>query len=98
MDIQRLSALLSTPMQQPRAQESSQAVPDFAQYMKTAIQQVEQDQKDADMAGVRLATGQVKDISEVMIASSKAGLSLGLAVQVRNKVLEAYQEIMRMPL
>lgn len=98
MDIQRLSALLSTPLQQPRLPETAQGLPDFGQYLKTAIAQVEQDQKAADLAGVRLATGQVKDVSEVMVASSRASLSLGLAVQVRNKMLEAYQEIMRMPL
>jgi flagellar hook-basal body complex protein FliE len=33
-----------------------------------------------------------------MIASERANLSLNLTVQVRNKLLEAYQEIMRMPL
>ncbi|MGB3261796.1 flagellar hook-basal body complex protein FliE, partial [Paenisporosarcina sp.] len=46
----------------------------------------------------QLVTGEVKDIHEVMIASQKASLSLQLTVQVRNKVVEAYQEVMRMQL
>jgi len=43
-----------------------------------------------------LATGGDVELHDVMIASEKAGISLNLTMQVRNKLLEAYQEIMRM--
>ncbi|MDF2627105.1 MAG: fliE [Symbiobacteriaceae bacterium] len=101
MDIARLSALLG--LDQPVriekiAEPAAPAGPDFGQVLKQAVARVEQDQKGAADAAARLVTGEAKDLSEVMIASERANLSLGLALQVRNKMLEAYQEIMRMPL
>lgn len=72
--------------------------PSFTDVLRKAVTQVEQDQVRASDAAVRLASGQVQDIAEVMIASERANLTLGMALQVRNKVLEAYQEIMRTPL
>jgi flagellar hook-basal body complex protein FliE len=43
-----------------------------------------------------LATGKAKSIPDVMIAAEKADIGLKLMMQVRNKVIEAYQEIMKM--
>jgi len=40
--------------------------------------------------------GKEEDLHRAIIALEKANLALGLTVQVRNKVIEAYQEIMRM--
>ena len=45
---------------------------------------------------MKLAAGQVEDISEVVIAGEKAAIAVQLTMQVRNKMVEAYQEIMRM--
>jgi len=100
MDIQRLNALLSldTTLRKPEAPAQEQAGQSFADMLQSALQKVEQDQQVANDLGVKLATGEINDIAQVMIASERANLSLGLAVQVRNKVIEAYQEIMRMPL
>ena len=39
---------------------------------------------------------EVNDISQVVIAGEKAGVALQLTMQIRNKVVEAYQEVMRM--
>ena len=47
-------------------------------------------------ANMNLAAGQVEDISEVVIAGEKASIAVQLTMQVRNKMVEAYQEIMRM--
>ncbi len=44
----------------------------------------------------KLQSGESKNIHEVMISMEKADISMRLTVQMRNKVLEAYQEIMRM--
>jgi flagellar hook-basal body complex protein FliE len=70
---------------------------DFGQYLAEALAKVESAQNDATSAAQRLATGEVSDVAEVMIASEKATLALNLTIQVRNKVLEAYQDMMRMP-
>jgi flagellar hook-basal body complex protein FliE len=52
--------------------------------------------QQADGLGQQVATGQLQDIHQFMAASSKASLAVELTVAVRNKAVEAYQEIMRM--
>lgn len=69
---------------------------DFGQFLSDALNQVDALQKNADAASVGLAAGQIQDIHTVMIALQKASLSLNMTVEARNKVLDAYQEIMRM--
>lgn len=97
MNVQRLTALLNTelPGIEPKPAALPTNGPSFQDLFSQALVQVEQDQVAAAHAAVKLATGEVQDIAEVMIASERANLSLGLALQVRNKLLEAYQEIMR---
>lgn len=70
----------------------------FGQLFKQTLEEVQAAQNTSDKMTNQLVTGEVKDIHEVMIASQKASLSLQLTVQVRNKVVEAYQEVMRMQL
>jgi flagellar hook-basal body complex protein FliE len=53
-------------------------------------------QKEADAASEKLALGEISDIHEVGIATETAYLSLLLTVQIRNKILDAYHEVMRM--
>lgn len=68
----------------------------FGEMLKQALQDVNAAQKNSETLTNQLITGEVEDVHEVMIASQKASLSLQLTVQVRNKVVEAYQEMMRM--
>ena len=68
----------------------------FGEMLKSHLVEVNHLQTSADAAAQKLASGQEKDIHNTMIAMEKAGVSLQLTMQVRNKVLEAYQEIMRM--
>lgn len=70
----------------------------FSQIFKQTLEDVKAAQNESEKLTSQLVTGDVKDIHEVMIASQKASLSLQLTVQVRNKVVEAYQEVMRMQL
>lgn len=87
------------PVPAAKAQEPTAAdsIKGFGDFLNEALAKVEDAQKDAATAARRLAVGDIRDVSEVMIASEKASLALQLTVQVRNKVLEAYQEMMRMP-
>src|SRR5690349_13145786 len=71
-------------------------VSDFATTLKDAIQSVDSLQKEADVKMQQLATGKSTNIHETMIATEKADIALRLMVQVRNKIIEAYQEIMKM--
>lgn len=76
--------------------QKSDGAGSFADTLKDAINSVNQLQKDSDVKMQQMATGQNTNIHETMIAAEKADIALRLMVQVRNKIIEAYQEIMRM--
>ena len=69
---------------------------DFSKFLNDALSQVDALQKNADAASLQLSTGQVQDMSTVMVALEKASLSLSLTVSVRDKAIDAYNQIMRM--
>lgn len=93
---------IQTPLIQPNAAVSNKDTENktegFGDIFKQALQGVNNAQKESELKTQQLVTGEVNDVSEVMIAAQKASLSLDLTVQVRNKVVEAYQEVMRMQL
>ena len=68
----------------------------FADTLSDAIQDVNRLQVEADTKMQKLSTGESKNIPEVLIATEKADIALKLMVQVRNKMIEAYREIMKM--
>lgn len=68
----------------------------FADTLKSAIDNVNQLQKSSDKAAQDLATGRTDNVADVMIAAEKADIALRVMVQVRNKIIDAYQEIMKM--
>ena len=69
---------------------------DFQETLKSFYDHVDRQLKEADQMVGEFAVGKRHDIHEIMIATEKAGLSFKLLLQIRNKFLEAYQEIMRM--
>src|SRR5437763_820454 len=68
----------------------------FGQALTHAISGLNDTQNAADDASVRMAAGEPIDLHEVMLARETASLHFQLAVQVRNKLVEAYQDVMRM--
>lgn len=78
------------------AASGNEAGPSFAATLKEAINNVNQVHLDADRKAQELATGKTDDIAGVMLASEKADIALRVMVQVRNKIIDAYQEIMKM--
>jgi len=68
----------------------------FQQILSTALEDVNKLQLSAQQGSANLAAGKIQDVSEVVIATEKATIALQLTMQVRNKVVDAYQEIMRM--
>ena len=68
---------------------------DFNTHLKNALGEVNDLQQKADQAIQHLVGEGKGDLQETMIALEKADVSFRLMMQVRNKVLEAYQEIMR---
>jgi len=68
----------------------------FADALKQSLSQVNSAQLSADHAALQVASGENKNLHSAMIKMEEADISLRLMVQVRNKAVEAYQEIMRM--
>ena len=68
----------------------------FGKMLMDALNDVNDLQQKASHTSVDLATGKIEDISQVVIAAEKAAVALQLTIQVRNKMLESYQEMMRM--
>lgn len=79
-----------------RMEESSddQAI-NFSDYLKNALSEVDDLQKQAATSAEKLAAGDQDYLHNTIIAYEKANLALELTVEVRNKIVEAYQEIMR---
>ncbi|MCB0394104.1 MAG: flagellar hook-basal body complex protein FliE [Bdellovibrionales bacterium] len=68
----------------------------FADTLKSAILDVNKLQQEADFQMQKLATGKTQNVHETMIKAEKADIALRLMIQVRNKLIDAYQEIMKM--
>ncbi len=68
----------------------------FSKYLINSMEQVNRSQLEADDAVKKLAVGEQVDIHNTMITLKKAELSLELLMQVRNKIISAYDEIRRM--
>ena len=67
----------------------------FGRLLQTAYDEVIESQRRADQTINEFATGGDVDVHEVVIAAEQASLTLSLAVQVRNKAVEAFQEMLR---
>jgi flagellar hook-basal body complex protein FliE len=76
--------------------EKSSGGTTFAQMFQDSLDKVNTFQVQSDTAIKELVAGRSKNIHETMLAIERADTSLKLMMQVRNKVLDAYREIMRM--
>ncbi len=88
--------LAMTPVRGSMAKQGPAAEKNFGAYLADSLNQVNDLQKKAEQASIDLATGKIEDISQVVIAAEKAAVALQLTIQIRNKMLESYQEMMRM--
>lgn len=84
------------PLRAPDTSDISKAKKGFGDILASTIDQVNKDQVDGDLAVQKLQSGDAKHLHEVMIAVEEADVSLRMLVQMRNKALQAYDEIMRM--
>src|SRR6185312_12154394 len=69
----------------------------FGNFLKEAIEDVNRKQIASDQLTEKLVLGENVELHDVMIAAQKASIALNATMEVRNKVVEAYQEIIRMP-
>ncbi|SHJ91868.1 flagellar hook-basal body complex protein FliE [Paramaledivibacter caminithermalis] len=69
---------------------------DFKSFLLESIDKLNSYENEAKEMGLKLAVGEIDNIHEAIIASQKSEIALQFAIEVRNKVLDAYKEIMRM--
>jgi flagellar hook-basal body complex protein FliE len=67
----------------------------FEELLSSSMKKVNTLQAEADDMVRKLATGDVEDISEVVLASSRAEVALRMFMELRNKFLDAYQQLSR---
>lgn len=68
----------------------------FGRIFKDLLSETNELQSEAGKIAEKFALGEISDIHEVMIAAEKAGVAFELVLEIRNKLIEAYQEMMRM--
>ena len=82
---------------QPLSQSSAnQATGNFADVLTNALGQIEQTDRADKIGNIEMLAGEGDTMHGVLIDAEKADLALNLTLQVRNKVVEAYNEVMRM--
>ena len=74
----------------------SSAKPHFSSFLETAVAEVSDKMKAADAEKTKLFTGETNNLHQAMISMQEASVAFSLMVEVRNKLVESYQEIMRM--
>jgi flagellar hook-basal body complex protein FliE len=97
-----VEAISFIPATQPVATDiqiaPSSAKGDFASWMDKQVGQVNDQILQSDNNLQKLATGQTDNLHQVMLSLEEAKMSFQLFLQVRNRLLEAYQEVIRMPI
>jgi flagellar hook-basal body complex protein FliE len=69
----------------------------FAAVLRASFDQLQGAQKTSDALAAQAATGNLRDVHDYMIASTEASLATEMVVTIKNKAVEAFNEIMRMP-
>lgn len=93
--IKSVDLVYRPPLSSPKAVDEPQKG-DFESHLKNALGEVNNLQRQAEQSIQQLVGEGKGDLQETMIALEKADVSFRLMMQIRNKVLDAYQEIMRM--
>ena len=76
--------------------KDKQVVKSFGEYLVDSLKKTNELIQDSEKWNAALAAGKVEDISQVVVAGQKAEIATQLTLQVRNRAVSAYQEIMRM--
>jgi len=83
----------------PPVQSEANGISDFSSMLKSSIDKVNETQKASGALSNAFQRGEPgTDLAEVMVAAQKASISFQAMVQVRNKLITAYQDIMNMPI
>ncbi|MED1917386.1 flagellar hook-basal body complex protein FliE [Bacillus thuringiensis] len=91
--ISQLTPIRTPSVNKPTPAEVSQ---EFSSFLSDAMNKVNQAQVESSNLADRFAAGEITDLHQVTVAGQKASVMLQMTMQVRNKMIESYQEIMRM--
>ena len=80
----------------PSSKAAQASSVDFQKMLKNSMDQINQMNADTEGSIEKLVSGEIQDIHQVMIAVEKANLTFTTMMQVRNKLLDAYREVMNM--
>ena len=69
----------------------------FASVLASSLDQLQSAQKTSDTLATQAATGDLKDVHDYMIASNEASLATQMTVAIKNKAVDAFNQIMGMP-
>lgn len=92
----KIDSISQMPLTQAPKKVDKATADNFKAFLTESLNKVNEAQKTADDLNNKLIKGEIEDVHQVMIAGQKASIALQLTTQVRNKVVEAYQEVMRM--
>jgi len=95
LTISKLQSLLPEAGVEKKQTDDASQTP-FSDFVKRSLADVNRQMVDADQAIDDLATGRNQDIHNTMISMQKAEISFELVMQIRNKLISAYDEIRRM--
>jgi flagellar hook-basal body complex protein FliE len=79
------------------ATPAAQGTDGFAAVLAASFDKLQGAQASAETLATQAATGDLKDVHDYMIASAEASLATEMVVTIKNKAVEAFNEIMRMP-
>ena len=96
MDPLSFSRIVAPEIPNQTAQPAAESPPgSFAELLGDAVQRVRDMQAESESGTRRLLAGEPVDLHRVLLVGEQAGLAMELMVAVRNKVVDAYQEVMR---
>ena len=96
MAIEAISALQAPTIQAASQAAPGAAAPGFANWVEQEVSNLNTQLVTAEQGVHKLATGTAENLHEVMLQLEQARLAMQVASQVRSRVLEAYQDVMRM--
>ncbi len=96
MNIYDIAMPVSTGVPVNSTSQNAKVPGQFGQMLQEALAKVNNDILTAEQLAQDFALGKNVELHQVVIAAEQANLALQLTIQIRNKILDAYQEIMRM--
>ena len=93
--ISSMAILNNSPIANTQNRTVNDSLP-FQDMFMQAFRNFEETRAVSDADRMRIATGDVDNIAEIMINAERADVAMQMAIQLRNRILESYQELMRM--